>query len=143
LHIGVAAAIGQPLNIPIIVRSLGHNMYRVGMIADHAFRPGLELISYLDGNLSSNGLDDPALAIQVFYLPWWTEAQMLPRQRPFLCSSSLKSVLDHYRLQLAEVLIPLGIPHRISNLANELNKPAYTWHSSINDHLPNLPIDCT
>jgi hypothetical protein len=36
-HIGVAAAIGQPLNIPVIVRSLGQDLYQVGMIPDGVF----------------------------------------------------------------------------------------------------------
>jgi len=43
-------------------------MYRVGMISRRAFRPSLELMTYLDGNLSSNGLDDPALGIELFHL---------------------------------------------------------------------------
>src|SRR6266545_7917795 len=38
---------------------------------------------------------------------------------------------------------PFGKPHLIHNLADELNKPGYTWHSSAND-LPNiLNINCT
>lgn len=139
----MAAAVGQPLNIPVIVRSLGQDMYRIGMTPDRAFRPGLELIAYLDGNLSSNGLDDPALAIELFYLPWWDEAQMPTNKTPYLTMSSLKSALDHYRIRLTEAQIPFGVPHYISNLANELNKPAYTWHSAVNEDLPNTPIECT
>ena len=38
-------------------------MYQVGMNLERLFQPGLELMTYLDGNLSSNGLDDPALGI--------------------------------------------------------------------------------
>ena len=113
------------------------------MTPDRDFRPGLELMGYLDGNLSSNGLDDPGLDIQLFYQPWWDEGQMPTGKTPFLNSSSLKSALDHYRIQLAEAHIPFGVPHSISNLASELNKPAYTWHSTVNDNLPNTPIDCT
>ncbi len=67
-YIGVAAAIGQPLNISVIVRSLRQDLYRSGMILNGSFQPGLELMTYLDGNLSSNGLDDPALGIS-FHLP--------------------------------------------------------------------------
>lgn len=139
----MAAAVGHPLNIPVIVRSLGQDMYRVGMTPDRTFRPGLELISYLDGNLSSNGLDDPGLGIKQFKLPWWTVAKKPTGKMSFLTMSSLKLAVDHYRDQLADALIPFGVPHTISNLANELNKPAYTWHSSVNDDSPNTPIDCT
>lgn len=119
-------------------------MYRVGMSPDRAFRPGLELMTYLDGNLSSNGLDDPALDVKIFHLPWWTGSQTMPTsESSYLCSTTLKSALDQYRLRLEEALIPFGVPHTISNLANELNKPAYTWHSSVNDHLPNNSNHCT
>ena len=112
-------------------------MYRVGMSPDRAFRPGLKLMTYLDGNLSSNGLDDPALDVKIFHLPWWTGQTMPTSKSSYLCSTTLKSALDQYRLRLEEALIPFGAPHTISNLANELNKPAYTWHSSVDDHLPN------
>jgi hypothetical protein len=139
----VAAAIGQPLNIPLIVRSLGQDMYRVGMIPDSLFRPGLEIISYLDGDLSSNGPDDPALAIQLLSLRWWSEEHMLIGDSFFLCSTTLRSALDHYRHELVAALIDCGVPHHIPNFANQLNKPAYTWHSAVNDTLPNEPNDCT
>ena len=36
-HVGVAAVISQPLNIPVIIQSLGQDMYRVGMIPDGLF----------------------------------------------------------------------------------------------------------
>ena len=139
-HIGVAAAIGQPLNIPVIVRSLGQDLYRVGMIPDGVFRPGLELMTYLDGNLSSNGLDDPALEIE-FYSPWWDSPNAPTRPNSFLSLSTLKSALEHYHDQLDTAMI--GVPHTIRNLAHELNKPAYTWHSSVNDRLPNPSNTCT
>jgi hypothetical protein len=61
----------------------------------------------------------------------------------YLSSSCLKFALDHYRTQLEETLTPFGVPHTISNLASELNKPAYTWNSAVNDALPKTPNDCT
>jgi hypothetical protein len=107
------------------------------MVENGVFRPGLELMTYLDGNLSSNGLDDPALGIE-FYLPWWTGSDAPTAQNQFLCSASLKSALNHYRLELKAALFPFRVPHSILNLADELNKPAYTWHSSVND-MPKSP----
>ena len=118
-------------------------MYRFGMIPNGVFRPGIELITYLDGNLSSNGLDDPALAVQLFNLPWWTEEHMPIGNSLYLSSTTLRSALDHYRHELVAALIDSGVPHHILNFANELNKPAYTWHSAVNDTLPNDPTDCT
>jgi hypothetical protein len=142
-YIGVAAAVGQPLNIPVIVRSLGQDMYRVGMSPHGRFRPGLELMTYLDGNLSSDGLDDPALGFTAFRLPWWNAATAPTAKDSYLCSATIKWALDHHRSQLATALVPMGAPHSIASLTNELNKPAYTWHESANDDQPNTPTDCT
>ena len=139
----MAAVISQPLNIPVIVRSLGQDMYRFSMILDGKFQPRLELISYLDGNLSSNGLNDPALAVRLFDLPWWTKEQMPSGNSFYLCSKTLRSALDHYCHALAEALIAFGALHNIMNYTNELNKPAYTWHSSVNNNLLNDPNKCT
>ena len=138
----MAAAIGQPLNIPIIVRSLGHDFYRVGMIPDGKFRFGLELLTYLDGNLSSVGLDDPALGIQVFELPWWSRPHAPTGGKSHLCSATIISALNHYRRQLTAAVQPFGPPHKICDLSGELNKPAYTWHSSVTDDLPNSCTRC-
>ena len=108
------------------------------MVENGVFRPGLELMTYLDGNLSSNGLGDPALGIE-FYLPWWTGSDAPTDKDSCLCSASLQSALNDYRLQLQAALLPFRVPHSICNLADELNKPAYTWHSSVNDHMPKSP----
>jgi len=116
-------------------------MYRAGMnAADAVFRPGLELMTYLDGNLSSNGLDDPALDVHSFLFPWWKGLHPSIGMPPHLCSATIESALDCYRRRLADAHIPFGPPHTICDLSEELNKPAYTWHSSVNDDLPN---DCT
>ena len=111
------------------------------MIPDGVFRPGLELMTYLDGNLSSNGLDDPALGIVTFHLAWWTSPNTPTGNTSCLCSATIKSALNHYRRQLAAALKTIGVPHRIRDLSEELNKPSYTWHSSINDD--DLPNNCT
>jgi len=137
----VAAAIGQPLKIPVIVRSLGQDMYRASINgADAVFRPGLELMTYLDGNLSSNGLDDPALNVHLFLFPWWKGSHHSIGMPSHLCSVTIELALNHYCRQLADAHIPFGSPHTICDLSDELNKPAYTWYSSVNDDLPN---DCT
>lgn len=111
------------------------------MIPDAAFRPGLELICYLDGNLSSNGIDDPALAIRSFEVPGWTENKKLTSGQYYLCSTTLRSALEHHRRELIGTQI--GVPHHVSDFTNELNKPAYTWHSAVNDTIPIHPNDCT
>jgi len=96
--------------------------------------------SYLDGNLSSNGLDDPALNVHSFLFPWWTGSHPSIGTPSHLHSATIESALDGYRRQLADTHIPFSSPHTICDLSDELNKPAYTWHSSVNNDLPN---DCT
>ena len=61
---------------------------------------------------------------------------------PHLCSATIQSALKHYCRQLAAAHIPFGSPHTICDLSDELNKPAYTWHSSVNDDLPNVCTRC-
>ena len=60
-----------------------------------------------------------------------------------LSSTTLRSALDLYRHELVATLIDSGIPNHIPDYMNELNKPAYTWHSSVNDTLLNGPNNCT
>jgi len=112
------------------------------MIPDGIFRPGLELMTYLDGNLSSNGLDDPALDIRKFYLSWWTPQRTRPGPSDCLSSGTIKAALEDYRKQVALSMARIKPPFSIRNLADELNKPAYTWHSSAYDEQPNTP-SCT
>jgi hypothetical protein len=98
-------------------------------------------MTYLDGNLSSNGLDDPALSILNFYSPWWNSPHALTHTQSLgLSSATLQLALALHREQLAAATIPFGAPHFISNLTEELNKPAYTWPPSVSTDLPNAPI---
>ena len=119
-------------------------MYQVGMTPDSFFRPGLELITYLDGNLSSNGLDDPALEIASYYLSWWIPLRTRPSPSGCLSSETIVAALEDYREQVGLAMHRMEPPLVIRNLTKELNKPAYTWHSSAyNDDLPNTLHNCT
>jgi len=50
-YIRVAAAIGRSVNIPIIVRTLGHELYWFGFMPNTAFSPGLDLLVFLDSDI--------------------------------------------------------------------------------------------
>lgn len=135
----MAAAIGQPLHIPVLIRSLGRDMYRVGMLSNGAFRPNLDLMAYLDGNLSSNGRDDPTLQVKSYHLAWWLSNFVPVEPKSYLRSVSLKDALDHHRAQLRDGLIPT--PNEYFRLEQEkLNEPAYTWFYP---ELETLGSDCT
>ena len=79
----------------------------------------------------------------MFHLPWCTGPHSPTGISSYLSRATIKMALDDYRRQLAAAMPPFGKPHSIHNLADELNKPGYTWHSSAND-LPNIPNNnCT
>ena len=48
----------------------------------------------LDGNLSSNGLDDPALNVHLFLFPWWKGLHVPISIPPHLCSATIQSALN-------------------------------------------------
>ena len=108
------------------------------------FRPSIELMTYLDGNLSSNGLDDPALSITKYLLPWWTSPCAPTHHPSHLTAEFVESALIMYRSECEAARISSGAPHPcLGTLVNELNKPAYMWHSSTQDGLPNSATNCT
>ena len=112
------------------------------MIPNGRVRPGLELMTYLDGNLSSRGLDDPALNVSSFLFSWWTNTTDPGDGIPTITSATINSALNHYHDRLAESLTPFGPPHFIRDFTSILKKPAYTWHRSVTDDMPNTCMRC-
>ena len=129
----------MPLNIPVLIRSLGQDMFQIGMDRCKKFRPSLDLIIYLDGNITSHGPDDATINVSEFHNAWWKGHS--PPSSPSLIFSSRQvgSALEHYRKQLGlHGIIPT--PPFPVDLNAELNKPCYTWHASAHT---NQRIDCT
>jgi len=92
----VAAAIGQSVNIPIIVRTLGHELYHSRMVLNNGFKLGLDLLGYLDGNLSGYGRDEPQLFKN--YSEWFGRSLLCPAvsDRNWLELVGFRSeILDH------------------------------------------------
>jgi len=124
-YIGVAAAIGRQINIPVIIRSLGHDLYRVGFNLDSRFQAGLDFLTYLDGNLSGDGPDDPNLQLKNFHLSWWTRLSAPQKYDEYLSFMTIRDALEVHRIQLEQ--IPKGTPRSASGAA-PFTKPAYIWH---------------
>ena len=136
-YIGVAAAIGRSVNIPIIIRSLGRDLYQSGLKQDSMFRPGVELLTYIDGNLSSYGLDDPNLLVTEFHLPWWGGPRGKINHTTYLSYSTLTDALAEHRKQLESV----GITKRLDTLQDR-NKTFYSWHPEVYADLGNPCTRC-
>ena len=135
----MAAAIGRSIDIPIIVRSLGHDLYRFGLRPTTRFRPGVELLIYIDGNLSSFGVDDPNLRVENFLLSWWSASTRPKNHSSYLSFSTLSAALAQHRTHLSNPDLTKSSRERV-DLTAELNKPTYSWHP---EALAELDNPCT
>ena len=128
----------MPLDIPVLVQSLGHDMFRIGMDQNTVFRPSIDLIIYLDGNITSRRSDDPSLHISDFLNPWWLGDVHPSKPSTIFSAGTVRAALDHYRKQLESDTITA--PALSIDLTTELNKPCYTWHDSA---YADTALDCT
>lgn len=129
-YIGVAAAIGQAINIPVIIRSLGHDLYRVGFNPDTNFQAGLDFLTYLDGNLSGDGPDDPNLQVTEFHLAWWTQSSAPQKYIEYLSFMTIRDALEVHRIQLEK--IPKRTPGSAPRPSHfQFTKPGYIWHPAV------------
>ena len=126
-YVGVAAAIGRPVNIPVLVRSLAHDLYRVGYDPYDSFKPDLDLMVYLDGELSGNGPDDPHLRVPDYHLRWWMGTVIPTKYTELLSYITIRPALHKHRKFLEDLL---NNEHQLPRLS-VFNKPAYSWHPEI------------
>lgn len=126
-YIGVAAAIGRQINIPVIIWSLRHDLYQVGFKLDNNFQPGLEFLTYLDGNLSGGGLDDPNLWVTNFYGAWWNNSTTPHKYTEYLSFMTIQDALALHCLEL-EILSNGGPKLNPRPAPFKLTKLAYSWH---------------
>lgn len=134
-------AAGWPVDIPVIIRTLGMDMFRFGIKPRESFRPSLELIGYLDGHLSCYGPDDPALDITLFNHNWWTNPKQPRNPYEYLSHLNIRTAIMHFKKELDKNVKPNYGPRPLTDISDQLNKPPYIWHQSINDDLPD--IQCT
>ena len=104
------------------------------------FRPGVELLAYLDGNLSSYGRDDPNLLVTEFFLPWWRGTKQPIRNNTYLSYMTLTDALVKHRLQLQDA----GVSGLFTqpDISSRLNKPLHSWHPEGHANLDNPCTRC-
>jgi hypothetical protein len=130
------------INIPIIVRTLGHDLYRFGFMPNTAFIPGLDLLVFLDGDLCSFGQDHPSVLVQDFHVPWWRSSSPPIKYMAYLSFATLKTALRKHREYLNNVGSAQNLSISVAALHAELNKPAYSWHPDIRADLDNPCTRC-
>ena len=140
-YIGVAAAIGQSVNIPIVVRTLSHDLYQFGFMPNTGFSPGLDLLVFLDGDLCSFGEDHPSLLVEDFHVPWWRSSSPPIKYTSYLSFATLKTALAKHREFLRDVSPANSLPNPAA-FHDVLNKPAYSWHPDVRTDLDNPCTRC-
>lgn len=129
----------MPLNIPVLIRSLGQDMFRIGMDKNKSFRPSIDLLVYLDGNITSKGPKDPTMNVTKFHNAWWNRRSPPTSPNQIFSAGQVGLALEHFRKEL-DLCGAIPTPPFPIDIATVLNKPAYIWHQSAHT---NRPIDCT
>ena len=120
----MATSIRRSIDILVLIWTLGHDLYRVGLQST-GFKPNLDLLTYLDGNVSNSGPDDPHLQVTTFHLPWWTGSEIPSCETSYLSFMTIcRALIVHYD-QVNE-FDTINLPSHPA-----VNKPPYKWHQSI------------
>ena len=96
-HIGVLTSIGQPVDIPIITRSLADS---IALGPEDAILPTFENDFLATLDIGSHKTDDKCQVVRKYHLNWWSGRK--PRNLDnvqILDSSTVNSCLDHYNRQ--------------------------------------------
>lgn len=137
-HIGVAATIGRSVNIPIIIRTLGHELYQSGYQPFSHFKLGTDFLTYLDGDLSGAGRSDPDMCVEDFYLPWWRGSAPPTKYTSYLSFLTIGPALQKHQ-EYIRAWPASADASKSTDFTPRLNKPSYTWHPEINNEV----IPCT
>jgi hypothetical protein len=89
----MAAAIGQSLNIPILIRALACDIYRLGPALE-AWNFSREFLLALDAGIDP---EDPTAPVDHYHLPWWT-GQSRPDADEILSTHTLARCLAHHKM---------------------------------------------
>ena len=104
------------------------------------FRPGVELLTYLDGNLSSYGLDDPNLMVTDFHLPWWGGPRGQIKHTSYLSFSTLRDALAEHEKHLGKLGVSKSAEQPDFREGEGVNKTFYSWHPEL---YADLDTPCT
>lgn len=124
----MATAIGQVIDIPIIIRSLSRDFYRSATRMDYSIPLDREFLIALDsGIIPAAGPSTAAgYIVDEFHSAWWTDEQLGSFQETFsnsiLSINNIDDCLDFHRHQIK--LLPLK-NHTL--LSSSPKKPTYIW----------------
>lgn len=139
-QIGVAAAIGRSIDIPILIRTLGQNLNREGYRPSASFAPDTALLTYLEGELGGTGPNVLGMQVDDFHLPWWHRPIPQLKYTSYLSFATIHAALDLHRTKTKQVFI--NPQSKRPDRSSELNKPAYTWHPDTQRDLDNPCTRC-
>jgi hypothetical protein len=127
----VAASIGRPLDIPIIIRTLGQVLYQDGLkLIRFSFGP--DIVTFLEGGAAMGagaGVPDPGMQVTDFWRPWWL-ANSAPKAADYVTMATISSALAHHLRAIRALPGQTPVPPP-KDESPELNKPAYGWHSDV------------
>ena len=108
----MAAAIGNPVQLPLIVRHLAYLRYTESLVPGGSSWP-LTFKLVLDTGCAN---DDPAVVVDMYHNKWWTRKK-LSDTKPLLSPTNIDACLAYHREKYK--------PRPISG--PKLMKAAYTW----------------
>jgi hypothetical protein len=124
-YIGMAAAIGHPVDVPVLIRALACDYYR--RANDLSILEDTKFVLSLD---AATPEDDPAAIVDFYAYPWWTQA--LAEDMEILADSNIEECLEHYHLL---VKTPPIVPGRF-------DKTKYTWCRDVSMSPWGVDIKC-
>jgi hypothetical protein len=119
-------------------------MFRFSFIPNAEIVPGLDFLTYLDGNLSDNGPDEPNLRVDDFDFAWWRDSSPPLKYTAYLSFVTIRRALKNHRTRL-ESLPPLeNVDSRLQQqfVVDAFHEPIYSWHSEVHAEIPNGCARC-
>jgi hypothetical protein len=114
----MAAATGQEINVPIIIRSLARDFYRSAVQQDYSIPLDREFLLALDGGLGTLS----GRHIEKFELSWWNLSRLIT-QKDILSIYTIEKCLAFHRKQVADS----GAGNNIPPDGGRFHRPAYIW----------------
>jgi len=128
-NVGLAAAIGQSVEIPIILRSVACDLYQLGPIAGSTYVINRDLLASLDAGCNID--EDLSAVADSYFIPWWTSDNPPPNHGR-LNSGTIHRALEHHRKVTGiKEILPV-----------KTDKSRYTWNRSVAFVPEGVKLDC-
>jgi len=124
-YVGIAAAIGHPVDVPVLIRALACDWYRSGN--DLSILANTEFALSLD---AATPEDDPAAIVDRYAYAWWT--QPLTEEMTIMAECNIEECIEFHHL-LAKT--PPVVPGRF-------DKTKYTWCRDLSMDPRGVEIEC-